>query len=143
MTRFRRTVRVRARLLLAATTLTVAAACGTSAPASNDELRRDLELARGEGLQLAPSAAGQTTVSAAELTSRGTPRSPAAAPKVRRTAPAPSAAPQSETVVEAPQPAPQPVRPTPSARPAMNPEPPGGYKTMGELIRKAPFPINP
>jgi hypothetical protein len=36
------------------------------------------------------------------------------------------------------------VRPqAPSAKPAMNPAPPGGYKSMGELIRKAPFPINP
>ena len=32
-------------------------------------------------------------------------------------------------------------RPLPAS--AVSPPPPGGYKTMGELIRKAPFPINP
>jgi hypothetical protein len=143
MTRIRRTVQVRARRLLAATTLFGVAACGTTAPAPNDDLRRDLELARGQGLELAPRAAGQSTVSATELTSRGVTHTPAAAPKVRRTVPATNPPPQSETVVEAPQPTPNPVRPAPSARPAMNPEPRGGYKTMGELIRKAPFPINP
>jgi len=31
----------------------------------------------------------------------------------------------------------------PSAQGAISAPPPGGYKTMGELIRKAPFPINP
>ena len=39
--------------------------------------------------------------------------------------------------------APATVRPAPVVRPAVTPAPRGGYKTMGEIIRKAPFPINP
>jgi hypothetical protein len=31
----------------------------------------------------------------------------------------------------------------PVSRPAVSPPPPGGYKTMGEVLRNAPFPIKP
>jgi hypothetical protein len=138
-----------------------AAACGTSSPSVSDDLHRDLELARGQGLELAPRGGGQSTVSAAELLPRGTKTPTASA--ARTPAKTHAVAPKSATpaVAEAPEPAtvempapakvedpgpatPAPVRPQPaSAKPAMNPAPPGGYKGMGELIRKAPFPINP
>ena len=144
-----------ARLFLAALALSGVAACERGAPATPDELRRDLELARGQGLELAPRAAGQTTISAAELVPRGSKALSATSRAPKKTTVV-AAKPKAPTVAETPQPteapdptpelapaAPSPVRPQPAAKPAMNPAPPGGYKSMGELIRKAPFPINP
>ena len=159
-------MKVRMGLVLAAATLVGVAACSTSTPASNDDLRRDLELARGQGLELAPRAAGQATVSAAELHPDNAKPVATRASRVRQNTPVVVASPKGESVAEAPQPAVEPtaapapaaasVEPTPApaaagpvrpqptrGKPAMNPEPPGGYRTMGELIRKAPFPINP
>ena len=143
----------RTRLLIPTLALLGAAACGTSSPSVSDDLHRDLELARSQGLELAPRGAGQSTVSAVELLPRGakTPTVSAARTPARTHAVAPK--PATPAVAEAPHaeeapapvaPTPDPVRPqAPSAKPAMNPAPPGGYKSMGELIRKAPFPINP
>jgi hypothetical protein len=134
-----------AKLLIAALAL-AAAACGRSSPASTDELRRDLELARGQGLELVPRGAGQSTVSAAELIPQGTKASSSREVRAPRratvSAPKPQT-PQAPAVADVPV-TPEPVRPQPAGtRPAMNPEPKGGYKSMGDLIRKAPFPINP
>jgi hypothetical protein len=140
----------RTRMMLVAVTLSGAAACSQSAPSANDALRRDLELARGQGLELAPRGAGQATVSAVELVPQGT-RAPSSSGSTQRAkAPAPSAKPAAVAEAPAAAPAESPAATTApaterpvSTRPAMNPPPPGGYKTMGELIRKAPFPINP
>ena len=142
-----------ARLIMGAAALVGVAACGRSAPSPTDDLRRDLELARGQGLELAPRSGQQTTVSAAELVPQGSSTSATPASRQRVRTPVIAAAPKARTVVEAPtrqpleNPAPvsdAPTKPQPATgRPAVNPPPPGGYKTMGELIRKAPFPINP
>src|SRR5437867_6599945 len=142
----------RARMMIVAATLSGVAACSQSAPSANDALRRDLELARGQGLELAPRGAGQATVSAVELVPQGTRAPSSSGSSQRATAPAPAT--RHETIAQAPAPSPSPAdAPAPatapatqrpvSNRPAVNPPPPGGYKTMGELIRKAPFPINP
>ena len=146
-------LRRRVRLWIPGLALAGAAACSGSGSSVSEDLRRDLELARGQGLELAPRGGDQSTVSAAELLPRGvkTPtvsaaRTPA---KTRAVAPKPATpavaeAPHSEEAPAPVAPTPDPARPqAPSAKPAMNPAPPGGYKSMGELIRKAPFPINP
>jgi hypothetical protein len=151
-----RPVAGRARVVLAAAVLAGAFACSSSTPTPSAELQRDLELARGEGLEMAPRGPAQTTVSAVELGGNVKAAPSRTATPVRRTSAAsaptsPAATPVSTPVAEAPAPAPaaadaapSAARPqAPSSRPAMNPAPPGGYKTMGELIRKAPFPINP
>ena len=140
------------KLLIAALALASVAACERGAPAPTDELRRDLELARGQGLELAPRGSGQSIVSAAELIPQSA-KTVSSASRAPKKTPVVAVKPKAATVAEAPQPtperstepapAPDPVRPQPAARPAMNPAPPGGYKSMGELIRKAPFPINP
>jgi hypothetical protein len=45
---------------------------------------------------------------------------------------------------EAPAPDPMPSAARPRApRPTTQQEPPGGWRTPGEIIRRAPFPINP
>lgn len=140
------------RLAITAAALAGLAACGRGAPSTDASLRRDLELARGQGLELAPHRGGQPTLSADELLPNG-PHSRKASAKAPPTQP-PQQDPQTDTrpsqvAQEKPQPAPDTVvspaasnRPT-ASRPAVNPPPPGGYKTMGEIIRKAPFPINP
>jgi hypothetical protein len=142
------------RRFVAALILLTAGACGRRTTVADDSLRRDLDLARGQGLELAPhAAAAQTVVSAEELAPTGThakatathtpsakrtppPASPSAPPAVAQTAPAPAQ--QRDSIVAA---APATNRPDPKT--AISPAPKGGYKTMGELIRKAPFPINP
>jgi hypothetical protein len=125
------------------------------APANDAALQRDLDLARGQGLELAPQG-GTQLVSANELLPAGSRRTAPAAPRRVSHTPAPTPAPQSvaESQAAAPPSAPAapkhdsvvaaaPAMPRPSAQGAVNPPPPGGYKTMGEIIRRAPFPINP
>src|SRR5438094_86400 len=117
------------------------AACGRRATVADDSLRRDLDLARGQGLELAPQSGSQMTVSAEELGPAGSRarrnERPLASRVTKATPPAPTAARRDSVVAIAP------ATPRPSAQSAISPPPPGGYKTMGELIRKAPFPINP
>ncbi len=149
-------------LFLAATLALVAVtACGKSA-APGEDLRHDLELA-GSDLQLTPTS-GRTDVISSIERAPGTPaprvntvtRRQASAPAVRRPqvrapeappAPVDQAPVTSAAVPQAPSdpatvPAPVPsvARPAPAPAPA---GPPGGYKTEGEVIRDAPFPINP
>ena len=143
----------RSRVISAAVGLAALAACGRTAPATDAALQRDLDLAKGQGLELAPQGSARSTLSADELSppgtrARSTAQQPAKSPAPHRVAPA-----RAEAQVAARQaPAPQshdsivataPATPRPSAAGAISPPPPGGYKTMGELIRKAPFPINP
>ena len=143
----------RSRVIAAAVSLAALAACGRTAPATDASLQRDLDLAKGQGLELAPQGSARSTLSADELSPPGT-RTTSTAQQVSKS-PAPrraaAARPQPQ-VAEHQTPAPQshdsvvaaaPATPRPSAAGAISPPPPGGYKTMGELIRKAPFPINP
>jgi len=132
------------------------AARSRAPPTADASLQRDLEMARGQGLELAPQG-GTQLVSANELLPTGSRRTTSAAPRrvsriaapaperVSKTdaptpaAPAPVAkAPARDSVVAA-----APATPRPTAQGAVSPPPPGGYKTMGDIIRHAPFPINP
>jgi hypothetical protein len=137
---------------IAFATLVLVAACGReSAPAeATGDLQRDLELASGTGIELLPNTARTQVVSAVEQTGTAEPapaptraRTPVVRPKPRRVAP-------QARVVRAPTPAPSPGRQIerPAPRPTfdanvISPPPPGGYKTVDEVIRAAPFPIKP
>jgi len=128
------------------------------------DLSRDLDLASAAGVSLAPSGTGTQVVSAVEL-GAAPERAPAAAPKaaasprkapVRKARPQPRAEPAPvEEVEEAPVEAPAPAEVAPAPAPAVDAPlprpmpnqrrepPPGGWKTPSEIIRNAPFPINP
>jgi len=149
---------VRSRFIAVAIGLAALAACGRTAPATDAALQRDLDLAKGQGLELAPQGNARSTLSADELAPAGngaksTAQQVSKSPAPHRSAPAPSQPQVAEREAPAPQaPARQPrdsvvatapATQRPSAAGAISPPPPGGYKTMGELIRKAPFPINP
>ena len=150
--------------------LVAAAACSGSpdkATVSSD-LEQDLAKAGGSNVQLAGNSANRVeVVSASEQV-----ESPAPAPKAKTASRAPSVnrgtravtpsprrqapaaaqpAPQAETQAPAEEPRverePEP-QPVPQSRPqapvpSRQPEPRGGWKTPGEVIRNAPFPINP
>jgi hypothetical protein len=144
-------VKTRMRLTLGLAALAGLAACGgggNTTQASGD-LQRDLQLAGSQpSLELLPNASRTAVVSAIEQTGTAEPapsptkvRAPVARPAPRRVAP-------QATVARAPSPAPQRQIERPSPRPTfdanvISPAPPGGYKTMGEIMRNAPFPINP
>jgi outer membrane biosynthesis protein TonB len=158
------------RLSLGALVLAAAAACSNSSeqPKVSSDLEQDLAKAGGANVQLAGNSGNRVdVVSASERIEAPTPapkaktvtRAPSAtrgtrapAPSVRRTTPAPAAAapkapePAPAEVIRA-EPEPEPVR-APQARPqapvpSTQPEPRGGWRTPGEIIRNAPFPINP
>jgi hypothetical protein len=100
---------------------------------------------RGESSKPSPKA---PTVSKAPSTARGT-KAPAKSVRHEMPAPAePVVEAQEVAPVEAPkaEPAPTPVpsqgRPR-APLPSTQREPPGGWKTPGQIIRNAPFPINP
>jgi hypothetical protein len=144
-------VKTRMRLTLGLATLAALAACGgKSTPVqANDDLQRDLQLASSQqGIELVPNAPRITVVSAIEQTGTA---EPAPAPTKTRTPvvrPTPRAVAPQARVVRAPSPAAERQVERPSPRPTfdanvISPPPPGGYKTMGEIIRNAPFPINP
>ena len=133
--------------------LAALAACGRTAPSTDAGLQRDLDLAKGQGLELAPQGNARATLSADELIPSGNRSRSASQQLAKATAPQRATpAPIEPPVAQQPVPAAQsgdtvvavaPATPRPSAAGAISPPPPGGYKTMGELIRKAPFPINP
>lgn len=148
----------RSRVIAAAVSLAALAACGRTAPATDAGLQRDLDLAKGQGLELAPQGSARSSLSADELSPPGTPARSTAQQASKSPAPRQAAPARTEPRVAEPRvaehqaPAAQshdsvvataPATPRPSAAGAISPPPPGGYKTMGELIRKAPFPINP
>jgi hypothetical protein len=139
------------RLIATVVALASIAACGRGTSVQDAALKRDLDLVGGgQGLELAPLSGVRTTVSADELIPVGTRKT---APSARPTAVPRRATPKPEqAVADAPRAsgaardsvvAAAPATPRPSSSGAISPPPPGGYKTMGELIRKAPFPINP
>jgi hypothetical protein len=136
------------RVVLTILALSGMAACGKSTPVGDAALRRDLDLVGtpDSGLELAPRTGSQAIVSAEELIPAGNrskastrpasvTRHPVARAASRRVSVSPPAHHDSVTAAPATQ------RPLPAS--AVSPPPPGGYKTMGEIIRKAPFPINP
>jgi hypothetical protein len=158
------------RFWLGAVLVTAAAACSGSPdqPAVSSDLEQDLARAGGAGVELAGSSADRIdVVSAEERVESPTPASKArtvtrapsvnrgtraAAPSPRREAPAAARpAPRAEEPAPAEQPRtePQPElervpQPRPRAPvPSTQREPPGGWRTPGEVIRNAPFPINP
>jgi len=157
------------RLSFGALLLAAAAACSRSSeqPAVSSDLEQDLAKAGGANVQLAGNNANRVevvsaservespvptpkakTVSRAPNANRGM-RAPvksatkatpvAAAPAPRAPEPAPSEEPRVE---RAPEPTPAQSRPQ-APVPSRQPEPRGGWKTPGEVIRNAPFPINP
>lgn len=159
------------RLTFASVALLVSAACSHSSdqPALSDDLKQDLAKAGGSSgdVQLAGASAGRVdVVSAAERTNGAV-----AAPKSPAVSRAPSAVRGRTAVVksvhrvtpaaaqpapQAPEPAPAEVRAAPPApepmpaqdrprapQPSTQREPRGGWRSPGEVIRNAPFPINP
>jgi hypothetical protein len=148
--------------LAAALLLAGALACSSksSTPTLASDLQGDLEAAKSSSIELANEGARRTqVVSAEELTTVPAAGPDRAVTKVPRLAvhkakvgstPAPS--PASSPTVLAPTPEgpvlatdtlrPMGSRPTPSA-PSATPSRRGGYKSVGDVIRDAPFPINP
>lgn len=158
------------RLSIGTFALAALAACSHSSeqPALSDDLKQDLARAGGADVQLAGSTTPKLEfVSVAERT-----KSPTPSPKAAAVSRAPSAAHGIKSVVksvkhDAPAPAeptvraeevapaevqqappePEPVqsragRPE-APRPSTQREPRGGWRTPGQIIRNAPFPINP
>lgn len=122
-----------------------------------DDLQRDLDMARGTAVELAPQGGGQQVVSDIEVAPPAPrPRPIAKAPRKPPTPPKPQPAAtpvlaEAEPEPEVSAPAPEPARtieaPVGAGRPTPIPTrqkaPPGGWKTPSEVIRNAPFPINP
>jgi hypothetical protein len=154
-----RTLPRHATTVVTAVMLAAVAACRNDDPGIGNDLEQDLAAARASSLELAPSGRKTEVVSAVERLPAGTrAAAPRQAPPARstparqtaaRSAPEPRPAPTSraparvaqapDTAVTAPAPAPAP-RPQPVHT---QQAPPGGYKSVGEVIRDAPFPINP
>jgi hypothetical protein len=121
------------RLVVAGFALFGVLACSQADSAPTSDLERDLEATKMAEMEMA-NAGGKRTdiVSAAE-------RIPTGAKTPATRAPAPKTSPDSALLAE--------IEGTPSTRPRA-PEPPkptrkGPYKSTSEVIRNAPFPINP
>jgi outer membrane biosynthesis protein TonB len=157
------------RLSFGALLLAVAAACSRSSeqPAVSGELEHDRVKAGGTNEQLAGSSTNRVdVVSASERvqspvpTPKGEAFSPvptkkrgtrAAVKSRNKEAPVAVETPKAEETAPVEQPRMEP-QPTPTSAPqgrpqapmpSNQPEPRGGWKTPGEVIRNAPFPINP
>ena len=157
------------RLTLAAMAFVTLAGCSRTSepPALSDDLKQDLARAGAADVQLAGSASPRVDVVSATERFDGAVATPKAPTKARTTsatrgtnAPArsprqdaptaaqaapraPEAAPaEAPRVTPTPEPAPTQRRP-PAPQPSTQREPPGGWKTPGQVIRNAPFPINP
>ncbi len=157
------------RLTLAAAAMVALAACsrGAEQPTLSEDLKQDLAKAGGSDVMLAGAPTKRTeVVSAAERVEGAVaaPKAPAvsrapsaarghraAMPSVRHETPAaaqpsPVAAEPApaEVRTEPPAPEPTPAQGRPRApQPSTQREPPGGWRSPGEVIRNAPFPINP
>ena len=158
------------RLSFGALLLAAAAACSRSAdqPALSSDLEQDLAKAGGSSVLLGGASGNRVdVVSASERVESPVPtpkaRTVSRAPSANRGVRAPVKSARKETPVaatptpRAPEPAPaeQPrvarePDPTPARQsrpeapiPSRQPEPRGGWRTPGEVIRNAPFPINP
>jgi hypothetical protein len=107
-------------------------------PEMDEQMKQDLEAASTAGIELAPNAPATKVVSAIESKQ---PTQPRVTPVRRANAPAKTPPPQTPQVTQSSSNEPTATRP--ATRPAVQPPPPGGYKTVGEVIRNAPFPIKP
>jgi len=162
------TMRNSLRLSIGAVLVAAAAACSGTPdhPSVSSDLEQDLAKAGGSNVQLAGNSCNRIdVVSASERVESPTPapkaktvtRAPsvnrgtkAVAPSPRRERPA-AAQPAPKAEEQAPAEQPRVERepePLPQSRPqapvpSRQPEPRGGWKTPGEVIRNAPFPINP
>jgi hypothetical protein len=145
------------------------AACSRTSeqPALPDDLKQDLARAGASDVQFAGASAGRLdVVSAAERTNSAAPApkapnvsrapsalhgtraparsasrvTPVAAEPVQRAEVAPAEEP---TAAPAPEPAPAAQGRPQAPRPSTQREPPGGWRSTNEIIRRAPFPINP
>jgi hypothetical protein len=113
----------------------ISAGCSRS-PEMDAQMKADLDAASTATLELAPRGPSTKVVSAIESRK---PTRPAVASVRKSVAPARTPRPETPTVV-----ATEPVAKAPApAPPKVQPPPPGGYKTVGEVIRNAPFPIKP
>jgi hypothetical protein len=156
------------RLSIGAVLVAAAAACTGSPdhPTVSSDLEQDLAKAGGTNVQLAGNTADRIeVVSASERVESSTPapkaKTVSRAPSVKRSTRAVAPGPKRETPA-AEQPAPKATEQTPAEQPQVvrepeplpqtrpqapvpsrQPEPRGGWKTPGEVIRNAPFPINP
>lgn len=119
-------------------TATVLAACNR-APAVDEQLQKDLEAAAVGTMELAPSGPGTSVVSAIESKQ---PLQPRVAPVRRTTAPTPAPTPPPETR-QVTQTSSEPTATVPRQLPPSSVSTPRNPRTMGEVIRNAPFPINP
>jgi hypothetical protein len=112
------------------------AACGRQST-MDEQMKRDLEAASVGGIELAPTGARTNVVSAIESKQ---PMVPKVTPTRRAPAPAQTPPPIAPQVTETNT---DPIATRPVTRPAISPPPPGGYKSVNEVIRNAPFPIKP
>ena len=126
------TMTTRIPLCLALTALV--AACSRS-PEMDAQMKADLDAASTATVELAPRGPSTKVVSAIESKNIV---QPTVAPVRKAVAPARTPRPETPTVV-----AQEPVARAPAPAPKVQPPPPGGYKTVGEVIRNAPFPIKP
>lgn len=116
-------------------------ACGGESSSSpmDEALAADLQAVSAGTIELAPQAPGTKVVSAIESKR---PAQPAVAPTRRVTGPAPEPEPETRQQTRTAETR-EPTATRPVTPPAVQPPPPGGYKTVGEVIRNAPFPIKP
>lgn len=138
------------RLTIGTIALLGVAACGQADATPNADLERDLEQTRVSEFELANKSAKKTdVVSAAERIPTGsravvsrtpTPRT-AAQPRVDAPSPSPSPSPQVAEAEVAPDTSL--TAPRPRSTPQTQSRNRGPYKTVGEIIKNAPFPINP
>lgn len=140
------------------------AACGSDTAPVDEALARDLERVGSSSFELAPATSGTQVMSALELDARAPAAAPAPSPRrkpvarvaasrrpqVRAPQPAPRAVerahvPAEEVVAESAIPAPEPVTaPAPSSAPlGAGPAPPGGWKSIGTVMRNSRVPITP
>jgi hypothetical protein len=122
---------------IATASITMLLAGCSRTPQMDEQMKQDLEAASTAGIELAPSAPATKVVSAIESKQ---PVQPRVTPVRRINAPAKTPPPQTPQVTQSSN---EPTAIRPATRPAVQPPPPGGYKTVGEVIRNAPFPIKP
>ena len=121
-------------------TLATLVACGPGSAPMDEALQRDLQAASAGAIELAPRTQGTQVVSSIEA--KRPPAQPRVAPVRRVSAPAPTPEPETPQETRTAE-SNEPTAKRPTSRPAVQPPPPGGYKTVNEVIRNAPFPIKP
>lgn len=150
-------------LRLAALSVALFAAAACQSKSSDDALSRELDSASGASAGLLPMGGGTDFVSAIERSPsakrnpvvaqpKSADRTTQKAPQPTRVAeapPEPQPAPADTAVTPVRSPAPAATLPRPESgnhypSPARHPQPrTGRYPTTGDIIRNAPFPINP